>query len=168
MWFGEPHPFPERGSPTLLSTSGQQRYEGWWCRSFFFNTLRNLCVFKVIWWQTLIALAFDSEVTCYCKGREVWFVKFEFAEDFRSSEMLRLIFEWVIPSVSYDYGALHLHGQQYNTTVFYAPLDLIVEYISILRNIWIHLPKRRTSYKTSILSSQIAFSDSIFHGKKFS
>ena len=29
MWFGEPHPFPERGSPTELSTSGQQSYEGW-------------------------------------------------------------------------------------------------------------------------------------------
>jgi hypothetical protein len=24
MWFDEPHPFPERGSPTRLSTSGQQ------------------------------------------------------------------------------------------------------------------------------------------------
>jgi hypothetical protein len=23
MWFGEPHPFPERGPPTRLSTSGQ-------------------------------------------------------------------------------------------------------------------------------------------------
>ena len=32
MWFGEPHPFPERGSPTGLSTSGQQSYEGWSCR----------------------------------------------------------------------------------------------------------------------------------------
>jgi len=31
MWFGEPHPFPERGSPTRLSASGQQRYEGWSC-----------------------------------------------------------------------------------------------------------------------------------------
>ena len=29
MWFGEPQPFPERGSPTGLSTSGQQSYEGW-------------------------------------------------------------------------------------------------------------------------------------------
>lgn len=26
------------------------------------------------------ALAFDSEVICYCKGN-VWFMKFEFAED---------------------------------------------------------------------------------------
>jgi len=33
MWFGEPNPFPERGSPTILSTSGQQRYEGWSCRT---------------------------------------------------------------------------------------------------------------------------------------
>ena len=31
MWFGEPQPFPERGSPIRLSTSGQQRYEGWSC-----------------------------------------------------------------------------------------------------------------------------------------
>jgi len=31
MWFGEPHPFPERGSPTGLSASGQQRYKGWSC-----------------------------------------------------------------------------------------------------------------------------------------
>ena len=34
MWFGEPHPFPERGSPTRLSASGQQSYEGWSCRLF--------------------------------------------------------------------------------------------------------------------------------------
>ena len=26
--FGEPHPFPERGSPTRLSASEQQSYEG--------------------------------------------------------------------------------------------------------------------------------------------
>jgi hypothetical protein len=32
MWFGEPHPFPERGSPTILSASGQKRYKGWSCR----------------------------------------------------------------------------------------------------------------------------------------
>ena len=31
MWFGEPHPFPERGSPTILGMSGLQRYEGWSC-----------------------------------------------------------------------------------------------------------------------------------------
>ena len=31
MWFGEPHPFPESGSPTILSASGQQRYKGWSC-----------------------------------------------------------------------------------------------------------------------------------------
>jgi len=31
MWFGEPQPFPERVSPTGLSASGQQRYEGWSC-----------------------------------------------------------------------------------------------------------------------------------------
>ena len=28
MWFGEPHPFPERGSPTRLGAWGQQSYEG--------------------------------------------------------------------------------------------------------------------------------------------
>ena len=33
MWFGEPHPFPERGSPTRLGASGQQSYEGWSCRN---------------------------------------------------------------------------------------------------------------------------------------
>jgi len=32
MWFGEPHPFSERGSPTGMSASGQQSYEGWSCR----------------------------------------------------------------------------------------------------------------------------------------
>jgi len=32
MSFGEPHPFPERGSPTRLSESGQQSYEGRSCR----------------------------------------------------------------------------------------------------------------------------------------
>ena len=34
MWFGEAHPFPERGSPTRLSASGQQSYKGWSCRIF--------------------------------------------------------------------------------------------------------------------------------------
>ena len=29
MRFGEPHPFPVSGSPTGLSASGQQSYEGW-------------------------------------------------------------------------------------------------------------------------------------------
>jgi len=33
MWIGEPHPFPERGSPTGLSASGQQSYEGGSCRT---------------------------------------------------------------------------------------------------------------------------------------
>jgi len=32
MWFAEPHPFPEGGSPTRLNASGQQSYEGWSCR----------------------------------------------------------------------------------------------------------------------------------------
>ena len=32
MWFGEPLPFPERGSPNRLRASGQQSYEGWSCR----------------------------------------------------------------------------------------------------------------------------------------
>ena len=32
MWFGEPHPFPERGSATGLSASGQQSCKGWPCR----------------------------------------------------------------------------------------------------------------------------------------
>ena len=36
MWFGEPHPFPERGSPTRLSVSGQQNYKGWSC---------SICIF---------------------------------------------------------------------------------------------------------------------------
>jgi hypothetical protein len=27
MWFGEPHPFPERGSPSRLSMSGQPSYK---------------------------------------------------------------------------------------------------------------------------------------------
>jgi len=35
MSFGEPHPFPERGSPTRLSTSGRQSYEGWSCRNSY-------------------------------------------------------------------------------------------------------------------------------------
>jgi hypothetical protein len=32
MGFGELHPFPERGSPTRLSASGQESYEGLLCR----------------------------------------------------------------------------------------------------------------------------------------
>ena len=34
MCFGEPHPFPERRSPTRLSASGQRSYEGWSCRTW--------------------------------------------------------------------------------------------------------------------------------------
>ena len=37
MWFGEPHPSPVRGSPTRLSASGQQGYEGWSCRPKYSN-----------------------------------------------------------------------------------------------------------------------------------
>jgi len=40
MWFGEPHPFPVRGSPTRLSTSEQQRYEGWSCTVDLSKTCR--------------------------------------------------------------------------------------------------------------------------------
>jgi len=32
MQFAEPHPFPERGSPTTLNASGQQSYDGRSCR----------------------------------------------------------------------------------------------------------------------------------------
>jgi len=44
MSFGEPHPFPEREAPTILSVSGQQRQEGWSCRTeSLWNTLsKNL------------------------------------------------------------------------------------------------------------------------------
>jgi len=41
MWFGEPHPFPERGSPTRLSASGQESYEGWSCRIGQYTQLRK-------------------------------------------------------------------------------------------------------------------------------
>jgi hypothetical protein len=45
MWFGEPHPFPQRGSPTTLSASVQQSYEGWSCRksNFFSAALYCIC-----------------------------------------------------------------------------------------------------------------------------
>ena len=43
MWFGEPHPFPERGSPTKLSASGEQRYEGWSCRLWIFEFQARIC-----------------------------------------------------------------------------------------------------------------------------
>ena len=42
MWFGEPHPFPERGSPTRLSALGQQSYEGWSCRHSYYKTLTGM------------------------------------------------------------------------------------------------------------------------------
>ena len=54
MWFGEPHPFPERGSPTRLSASRQQSYEGWSCRIYsatwrFYSKVqsRGMCAFLV-------------------------------------------------------------------------------------------------------------------------
>jgi hypothetical protein len=37
MWFGEQLPFPERGSPTRLSTLGQPSWKGWSCKKFCFN-----------------------------------------------------------------------------------------------------------------------------------
>ena len=43
MWFGEPHPFPERGSPTILSASGQQSYKGWSCRLWIFEFQARNC-----------------------------------------------------------------------------------------------------------------------------
>ena len=46
MWFGEPHPFPERGSPTKLSASGQQSYEGCSCRK---GSTRSHCVQNRLW-----------------------------------------------------------------------------------------------------------------------
>jgi len=33
MLFGQPHPSPERGSPTRLSTWGQPSEKGWSCRT---------------------------------------------------------------------------------------------------------------------------------------
>ena len=45
MWFGEPHPFPERGSSTGLSASGKQSYEGWSCRSYRGNQ-NTPCMFN--------------------------------------------------------------------------------------------------------------------------
>ena len=42
MWFGEPHPFPERGSPTILRASGQKCYEGLSFRRCFFSEKLNL------------------------------------------------------------------------------------------------------------------------------
>ena len=64
MWFGEPHPFPERGSPTRLSASGQQSYEGWSCRllppyTARLNSVagvvsrREFCVLNDIQWRML-------------------------------------------------------------------------------------------------------------------
>jgi len=32
MWFGVPHPFPEKGSATRLSKLGRQSFKGWLCR----------------------------------------------------------------------------------------------------------------------------------------
>jgi len=42
MWFGEPHSFSERESPTRLSTSGQQSYEGWPCRLISLQVWRSV------------------------------------------------------------------------------------------------------------------------------
>jgi len=49
MRFGEPHPFPVSGSPTGLSASGQQSYEGWSCR----NRKSQISVHLDVWanWQ---------------------------------------------------------------------------------------------------------------------
>jgi hypothetical protein len=48
MWLGEPHPFPERGSPTILSTLGQQRYEGRSCKL--------LLLLLLLFWLLLLLL----------------------------------------------------------------------------------------------------------------
>ena len=45
MWFGEPHPFPERGSPTRLSASGQQSYKGWSCRVSFHQSFLHIYIY---------------------------------------------------------------------------------------------------------------------------
>jgi len=47
MRFGEPHPFPETGSPTTLSASGQQSYKGRSCR-IYARSLNIICPDDVI------------------------------------------------------------------------------------------------------------------------
>jgi hypothetical protein len=69
MWFGEPHPFPERGSPTRLSMSDNQVTKGdraqerihimvYWCHTTHIrqlSDLRNLLKAKIIlvYWSTI-------------------------------------------------------------------------------------------------------------------
>ena len=42
MWFGEPHPFPERESPIRLSMLEQQSYKRWSCRVRKYHAINPL------------------------------------------------------------------------------------------------------------------------------
>ena len=59
MWFGEPHPSPERSSPTRLSTSGQTKYKGWSCRVYWIQSI-NLFSFYFTQFQKCVLQALSS------------------------------------------------------------------------------------------------------------
>jgi hypothetical protein len=70
MWFGEPHPFPERGSPTILSMSGKQRYEGWSCTLLNVPILRHFTPprsFVSCFWIPIFKYH-NPKYTCVCNS----------------------------------------------------------------------------------------------------
>jgi len=79
MWFGEPHPFPERGSPTGLSASEQRSYKGWSCRTKFWSFLAQF-LFE---WET-----FQAEVVEKIKNTHFRFSNFFFFENRIVCEMM--------------------------------------------------------------------------------
>jgi hypothetical protein len=63
MWFDEPHPSPERSSPTRLSTLGQPSYNGWSRRREWYEIQPDLP----------LATFRDSNIlfTCWV-GKKIW------------------------------------------------------------------------------------------------
>jgi len=74
MWFGEQHPFPERGSPTGLSMLGQQSYEVWACRPQNKGsneaTLYNVCTISQRRW---INFAYSAKYCHYSTEGKIQF-----------------------------------------------------------------------------------------------
>jgi len=58
MWFDEPHPSPERSSPTRLNMSGQTRYKGGPCKieASYYPMLIDFCTYDALKWSFLAVL----------------------------------------------------------------------------------------------------------------
>jgi len=62
MWFGEPHPFPERVPPTRLSNFGIIKLK----RMFRYSVFVCVCVCVCVWDCLFIGFVNDTICDCEC------------------------------------------------------------------------------------------------------